>query len=567
MNTAEKTYAFMMKYGGSTNEKWKHKLAAALKLRATILFAERGYLIIQGRADEKYIGDGYRIEARDNAGNVWQAEYNPYPLYDFCGTGSDIVLKGYEHAFRLPLESGKIYNFYIADNSGWSKQVDLQTGRFSRLTGFEKSFFAAENHIIKRINGSIRIYDYRLRTYIVSMYRYNRMLREKHGASDQVISIRRAAVIYRLTHKKPLWILSDRSHMARDNAAALFGYLMANGAGSDYDIRFLLEESSADFKKISSIGKTVKFGSSEHYVLQAAASMIISSHADAWVTNPYGKNLKYYRDLIDFRFAFIQHGIIMNDLSRWLSKYNKNIRIFVTSTVPERESIISGNYGYDDSAVKLTGLARYDSRENVREKLLIIAPTWRKNISGTIGESSHREYRDDFASSEYCRFFSRLINDERLLEAMQRNGYKGMFCVHPAFEAQAGDFTGNGTISVQYKGNDYADMISRGAALITDYSSLAFDFAFMNKPVIYAQFDSDVFYESQFYDPGYFSYEKNGLGPVCYDYASTVDQMIDLISKDCAQPEQYAERVRKTFAYTDSNNCERIFNELKKLQG
>jgi CDP-glycerol glycerophosphotransferase (TagB/SpsB family) len=566
MTTASKSYAFRLKYGSGRDADREHRLAEKLRLRATILSAEDGYLVIQGRADERYISDGYGVEAHDSEGNIWKAEYRPYTLFDFHGADRDIILKGYEHILRLPLQSGKNYRFFLTDDKGWSKRIDLQTGRYSRLTEFEGTFFASGDHIVKRIGDSVRIYDYSLRTYLVSMHRYNRMLREKAGASDEVISVRRAAVRYRLTHKKPLWILSDRTHLARDNAAALFEYLMAGDARSKYDIRFLLEESSADLEKIRKTGRVIRFGSKEHRVLQAAASMIVSSHADVWVTNPYGKDLRYYRDLLDFKYAFIQHGIIMNDLSRWLSKYNKNIRLFVTSTRPEKDSIINGSYGYDDSVVKMTGLARYDSRKDSRERLIVIAPTWRKNISGETGDDSHRAYREDFASSAYCKFFNGLINDERLLDAMRKKNYKGLFCVHPAFDAQAGDFRGNDIISVQYNGNDYADMINRGAALITDYSSLAFDFAFLNKPVIYAQFDADVFYDSQFYDAGYYSYEDDGFGPVCYDHASTVENMISLIENDCSQPAEYANRVADTFEFTDRSSCKRIYSELEKLQ-
>lgn len=565
LSVATKCYVFRTKYGNECASGWKHKLAASLKLRAVILFAEGESLIIQGRADEKYIGEEYQVEARDNDGNVFQAIYSPYPLFDFYNEDREKVFDGYEYILTLPLESGKVYMFYIKSKD-WSKRIDLHTGRFSQLTDFEQSFFAAGKYIIKRFGDSIRIYDYRFSTYIASMHRYNRVLREKYGVSDEIIAVRRAAVRYRLTHKKPLWIMSDRSHLARDNAAAVFEYLMANEAGSRYDIRFLLEESSVDFDRIASIGRVVKFGSKEHHVLQAAASMVISSHADAWVTNPYGKDLKYYRDLLDYRFAFIQHGIIMNDLSGWLNKYKRNIRLFVTSTNPERKSIISDGYGYDSSIVRLTGLARYDSRKDIRKKLLIIAPTWRKDISGEIGVSSHRKYREDFASSEYCRFFNALINDDRLLGVMEKKGYKGLFCVHPAFEAQAGDFKGNGTVGVQYKENDYTDMVNRGSALITDYSSLAYDFAFLNKPVIYAQYDADVFYDSQFYNAGYFDYAEDGFGPVCYDYDTTINRMIDLVENDCLQPDEYADRVKRTFAFTDNNNCERIYKELETLQ-
>lgn len=68
---------------------------------------------------------------------------------------------------------------------------------------------------------------------------------------------------------------------------------------------------------------------------------------------------------------FLQHGIIKDDLSGWLNKYNKNLDLFITAGKAEYNSILEGNYFYDDNVVKLTGLARYDRLENKRKKLLL----------------------------------------------------------------------------------------------------------------------------------------------------------------------------------------------------
>ena len=51
--------------------------------------------------------------------------------------------------------------------------------------------------------------------------------------------------------------------------------------------------------------------------------------------------------------------------------------------------------------------------------------------------------------------------------------------------------------------------------LITDYSSLHFDFATLRKPVIYFQFDREEFYgTSHAYQKGIFDFQKYGFGPV-----------------------------------------------------
>ena len=45
-----------------------------------------------------------------------------------------------------------------------------------------------------------------------------------------------------------------------------------------------------------------------------------------------------------------------------------------------------------------------------------------------------------------------------------------------------------------------------------DYSSIAFDFAYMKKPLIYYQFDQDKYYTNHF-AKGYFDCERDGFGP------------------------------------------------------
>ncbi len=102
-----------MKYGSGLDADPEHRLAAQIKLRAGILGAENGRLVIQGRADERFIDEGYGIEARDNDGNIWKAEYRSYPYFDFHGCDSGMVLRGFEHILILPLQNGKIYNFFL----------------------------------------------------------------------------------------------------------------------------------------------------------------------------------------------------------------------------------------------------------------------------------------------------------------------------------------------------------------------------------------------------------------------------------------------------------------------
>ena len=66
--------------------------------------------------------------------------------------------------------------------------------------------------------------------------------------------------------------------------------------------------------------------------------------------------------------------------------------------------------------------------------------------------------------------------------------------------------------NVQAPLEKYQELFKKGALLITDYSSVAFDFAYLKKPVLYYQSTNDYHFNL---DESYFDYETMGFGEVC----------------------------------------------------
>ena len=64
---------------------------------------------------------------------------------------------------------------------------------------------------------------------------------------------------------------------------------------------------------------------------------------------------------------------------------------------------------------------------------------------------------------------------------------------------------------------------------------------------------------------GYFEYERDAFGDVVYNLDDAVDKIISLIKNDCKMEKKYKDRVDKFFAFSDDKNCERVYNEIKKL--
>ena len=59
----------------------------------------------------------------------------------------------------------------------------------------------------------------------------------------------------------------------------------------------------------------------------------------------------------------------------------------------------------------------------------------------------------------------------------------------------------------------YQDLLNNSSVLLTDYSSVFFDFAYLKKPVIYYHPENDSYH----YEGSYFDYETMGFGDVAID--------------------------------------------------
>ena len=362
--------------------------------------------------------------------------------------------------------------------------------------------------------------------------------------------------------KKEIWLISDRVDNAGDNGEVFFRYVVSQ---KPKDIRpvFVIGKEASCVQRLKELGEVVYFDSDEYRMLFLLADKVISSGASEQTINAFGENQKYLKQFYDFKYYYLQHGVACADLSSWLNKENKNIHMLFTSARKEYEAFLKGDYGYTEEQVKLTGMARFDALRKGRKKQILILPTWRRSIYQSYNELTQSVYYSGFVKTDYFMFYNSLINDPRLLEAMRVHGYTGLFCLHPIHREQYVDFQGNDVFRINEGFVDYNQVFQDAALTVTDYSSVLFDFAYLRKPVIYTQFDKEAFFEGQIYDEGYFDYDKDGFGPVCYDYDSTVEELINAVERDCALLPKYRERLDSFFAYSDQRNCERIYQEIR----
>jgi CDP-glycerol glycerophosphotransferase (TagB/SpsB family) len=107
------------------------------------------------------------------------------------------------------------------------------------------------------------------------------------------------------------------------------------------------------------------------------------------------------------------------------------------------------------------------------------------------------------------------------------------------------------------------ELLKSASFMVTDYSSVQIDFAYMKKPLCYYHFDYEEFSEKH-YHKGYFDYQADGFGPV-YNSAEELVKYIEASAeKGLKNCEPYISRHKDFFNLYDTENCKRNFEAIKE---
>jgi len=295
----------------------------------------------------------------------------------------------------------------------------------------------------------------------------------------------------------------------------------------------------------------------------------ISSQADLITANPFPGYEGGVKDILSQeRFVFLQHGVIINDISGWLNQYNKNFYGFITSANPEYASILTPNYSYSANQVWLTGLPRFDRLYHDEKKYITIMPTWRRYLmQGMDSRTGIWSLKPSFNESDFCCFYRNLLNHPKLISAAARLGYKLRFLPHPTLQPHLSVFEIGNDVEVLSFDMKYREMYAESDLVVTDYSSACYDFSYLRKPIIYCQFDKEGFFSGEHVcATGYFDYERDGFGEVERDLEGTVNRIIEYMENGCQLKQKYRERIDKFFAFNDQNNCQRVYEAIMGLE-
>lgn len=362
---------------------------------------------------------------------------------------------------------------------------------------------------------------------------------------------------YNKIKKRELWLICEDGKTARDNGYHFYKYVRSNYP-NDFCF-YVIDKNASDYDKVAGLGNIIQFKSFKHWLYYLSAKYNISNHKHGNPCRSFFYFVHVVLKLYNNR-VFLQHGVIKDDLP---FVYYKNARfcLFITSAKKEYE-YIKNNFGYPDGIIKNFGLARFDNLHDIKinKKQILFMPTWRNWLNTSCDVNDN-----EFIRTEFYKNWNLLLNDDKLIEYIEKNDIKIYFYPHQHMQKYLDFFKSksNNIIIADNSIIDIQQLLKDSALLITDYSSVFMDFAYMNKPVIYYQFDREEFRKKQMLK-GYFDYDEDGFGKVVFDSQTAINKIIELCNNEYIDEKIYEKRRVDFFEIRDKNNSKRTYEYLKK---
>lgn len=346
-----------------------------------------------------------------------------------------------------------------------------------------------------------------------------------------------------------IWVIGEKSYKAQDNGYHFFKYMRTYHP--EIPAYYIIEEDSKEAKNVLPFGNVIFYKSPEHFDIMMKANYICTTHHPELI---YPTNSEIYTRKIRATKVFLQHGVLgTKNLTNINGNQLKdfNVDIFITSSYREKEIVVK-DLKFDDNQVKVTGLSRFDELFNpnkiIKNQILII-PTWRDWLTNL----------EQLKESEYLERMNDLLRSQKLKE-LSKNGTKIIFCLHPNMQPFIDYFDVPPHITSIKQGDvDVQKLIKESKLMITDYSSVAFDFSFLDKPVIYYQFDKDKFLGKQ---PSHINIEKELPGTIVNSKRKLEKELDQITNNNYIVSNKIKSKASHFIEYRDEKNSNRIFQAV-----
>lgn len=360
-----------------------------------------------------------------------------------------------------------------------------------------------------------------------------------------------------------IWLIGERPETARDNGRALFRYLRTHRP--DANVYYVVAAKSPMRSAVAPLGNVVHHSSWRHRILMLHADVLANAYSikhmlpSRWHPGAYMKQCAWRLGALR---VYLKHGVHLSPYA--LKRANGGYDLLAT-VGPGETRAIAGTSGYGDQLAQ-TGLARYDDLgPQPPSRTILLMMTWRRYLVPTLFSGDDSGVIP-YAGSTYQEFVDGFLGSERL-RAMLESADANLLVVphyNLAPVLTLPDVASERITILDGATADIPRLLRNCDLLVTDYSSVHFDVAYVGTPVIYAQFDEEDF-QTGHGSTSWFDSARDGFGPVTADLDTTIDAVQHYADRAFVREPHYAARVQEVFAHRDDRNSERIAEAIDDL--
>ncbi|GEP74753.1 CDP-glycerol glycerophosphotransferase family protein [Weissella thailandensis] len=365
--------------------------------------------------------------------------------------------------------------------------------------------------------------------------------------------------------KKNIWIVFEKNSFgAHDNAFHFFKYMYENEKHPN--TYYVIRKDSPEYKNLSKMqDRVLVYMSFKYFLYMFSARVFISSDTKFHAYNLQRRDSLLAKSMLQKKNVFLQHG--MNGIKKVPVFHKKRglLDLIIAPSDFERDNINIKKWGYSPNEVVATGYARWDSYIDKTDELsyhqIFMMPTWRKSMEGMS--------REEFLKTRFYKEYQAFLKSPKLKEVLKANNTRLAFFLHPYFKNYVDlfDIDESFTDKYGYLDVDMGNEIMKSSMMISDYSSVVWDMFYLEKPVIFYQFDQEDYLKSE---GAYLNYEKDLFGDVVFNSDQAVDSIIKYVENGFSEENQYSAMRKKYMNFHDHQNSERIYQAIlskKKLLG
>lgn len=199
-------------------------------------------------------------------------------------------------------------------------------------------------------------------------------------------------------------------------------------------------------------------------------------------------------------------------------------------------------YGEIDHS-ELDGIGKHESWKGriKKNECILYMPTWRRGIYGSEGAAIEDHGLEFESVGEFC----------------EQRGFDFLLKLHPS---EGGETNNSDAVHTLPEYLDVYDVLSDVDILVTDYSSIYFDYLHVNNPVVFYPYDLETYESMRGF---YFDYDNVTPGPRAFSQSELLSSLDGIMSGTDQYESQRKELLNEFYDHTDGNSSGRVIRILE----